>query len=67
MVFEYSSFALTDRPDMKLIVYTPLEEEGTVAKLDGLLRAATSSEGKDSAIAGRRAPLRRQARGKGAT
>lgn len=58
MVFEYSSFALTDRPDMKLIVYTPLEDEGTVGKLDRLLSTAGSSKARD--IVERRAPLRRR-------
>jgi transcriptional regulator with XRE-family HTH domain len=37
MVFEYSSFALADRPEMKLVVYTPLAEEGTAEKLRALL------------------------------
>jgi transcriptional regulator with XRE-family HTH domain len=37
MAFEYTSFALSDRPDMKLIVFTPLEEGGTPPKLEGLL------------------------------
>jgi hypothetical protein len=41
MVFEYTSFAVTDQPDMKLIVYTPLEEDGTVAKLEALLSDET--------------------------
>jgi hypothetical protein len=38
MLFEYSSFGTGDPPDMKLIVFTPLEDEGTVQKLDLLLR-----------------------------
>lgn len=37
MVFEHSSFAVTDHPDMKLVVYTPLEEARTVQKLRELL------------------------------
>ncbi len=37
MVFEYTSFAVTDYPDMKLIVYTPLEEAKSVEKLEALL------------------------------
>jgi transcriptional regulator with XRE-family HTH domain len=39
MLFEYSSFGVGDPPDMKLIVFTPLEDEGTARKLDRLLRA----------------------------
>ena len=38
MLFEYSSFGVGDLPDMKLIVFTPLEDEGTARKLDRLLR-----------------------------
>jgi transcriptional regulator with XRE-family HTH domain len=38
MLFEYSSFGVGDPPDMKLIVFTPLEEEGTIRKLERLLR-----------------------------
>jgi hypothetical protein len=38
MLFEYSSFGVGDLPDMKLIVFTPLEDEGTPRKLDWLLR-----------------------------
>jgi transcriptional regulator with XRE-family HTH domain len=38
MLFEYSSFGVGDPPDMKLIVFTPLEEEGTIQKLERLLR-----------------------------
>jgi hypothetical protein len=38
MLFEYSSLGVGDPPDMKLIVFTPLEEEGTAQKLDRLLR-----------------------------
>ena len=37
MAFEYTSFNLSDRPDMKLIVFTPLAEGGTRAKLGRLL------------------------------
>ncbi|MBV8650379.1 MAG: transcriptional regulator, partial [Alphaproteobacteria bacterium] len=40
MAFEYTSFAVADQPDMKLVVYTPLEEDGTVAKLEALLRGS---------------------------
>ncbi len=38
MLFEYSSFGVGDPPDLKLIVFTPLEAEGTARKLDRLLR-----------------------------
>ena len=37
MLFEYSSFGVGDPPDMKLIVFTPLEDDGTARKLDWLL------------------------------
>jgi transcriptional regulator with XRE-family HTH domain len=43
MLFEYSSFGVGDQPDMKLIVFTPLEDEGTARKLDRLLRARPSN------------------------
>ena len=38
MLFEYSSFGVGDLPDMKLIVFTPFNDEGTAQKLDQLLR-----------------------------
>ena len=38
MLFEYSSLGVGDPADMKLIVFTPLEDEGTARKLDQLLR-----------------------------
>jgi transcriptional regulator with XRE-family HTH domain len=38
MVFEYSSFGVGDLADLKLIVFTPLEDERSVAKLERLLR-----------------------------
>jgi transcriptional regulator with XRE-family HTH domain len=38
MSFEYSSFGVGAEPEMKLIVFTPLEEDGTAHKLAGLLR-----------------------------
>jgi transcriptional regulator with XRE-family HTH domain len=38
MLFEYSSLGVGDPADMKLIVFTPLEEEGTIQKLERLLR-----------------------------
>jgi transcriptional regulator with XRE-family HTH domain len=37
MAFEHMSFAVDDGSDMKLIVYTPLVQENTIAKLDRLL------------------------------
>ena len=37
MLFEYSSLGVGDPADMKLIVFTPLEEEGTIQKLERLL------------------------------
>jgi MmyB-like transcription regulator ligand binding domain len=37
MLFEYPSFGVGDSPDMRLIVFTPLEEEGTARKLEWLL------------------------------
>jgi len=37
MAFEYTSFALADQSDRKLIVYTPLEESGALDALDALL------------------------------
>jgi len=40
MTFETVSLALQDPSDMKLIVYTPLEEDDTIAKLDALLRGS---------------------------
>ncbi|MDR3489537.1 MAG: helix-turn-helix transcriptional regulator [Bradyrhizobium sp.] len=44
MVFEYTSFAVTDHPDMKLVVYTPLEEAQSVKKLEALLHDVTPNE-----------------------
>jgi transcriptional regulator with XRE-family HTH domain len=37
MTFEYTSFAVSDHADLKLIVYTPLEVDQTATKLDSLL------------------------------
>jgi transcriptional regulator with XRE-family HTH domain len=54
MLFEYSSFAVTDRPDMKLIVYTPLTEENTAEKLDDLLGAVAAAERHETVEAARR-------------
>jgi transcriptional regulator with XRE-family HTH domain len=39
MLFEYTSLAVSDQPDMKLVVYTPLDEERSNEKLKRLLRA----------------------------
>ncbi|MGD0849844.1 helix-turn-helix transcriptional regulator [Bradyrhizobium sp.] len=38
MVFEYTSFSVTDHADMKLVVYTPLDQERTAEKLQRLLK-----------------------------
>jgi hypothetical protein len=40
MLFEYTSLVVSDQPDMKLVIYTPLDEEQTSSKLKRLLRAA---------------------------
>jgi transcriptional regulator with XRE-family HTH domain len=37
MTFEYTSFTVTAQPDLKFIVYTPLQVHDTIAKLDALL------------------------------
>jgi transcriptional regulator with XRE-family HTH domain len=37
MAFEHMSLAIDDGSDMKLIVYTPLPQENTIAKIDRLL------------------------------
>jgi transcriptional regulator with XRE-family HTH domain len=38
MAFEYTSLAVAERPDLKLVVYTPLGEERTGEKLRTLLK-----------------------------
>ena len=38
MLFEYSSLGIGDPAEMKLIVFTPLEEERTAKKLERLLK-----------------------------
>ena len=43
MTFEHMSFSIDDGSDMKLIVYTPLEQDATVAKMTDLLDAAPRS------------------------
>src|SRR5436305_4670952 len=48
MEFEYSSFGVGDQPDMKLIVFTPLEADGTAKKLNALVRGSTSPPGDDT-------------------
>lgn len=37
MLFEYSTFGAGDPPEMKLVVFTPLEDDGTAGKLERLL------------------------------
>jgi len=37
--FEYASLAVGEPPDMRLVVFTPLAEDDTAAKLERLLRA----------------------------
>jgi transcriptional regulator with XRE-family HTH domain len=39
MTFEYTSLAVAEQPDMKLVVFTPLAEDETAKKLDRLLDA----------------------------
>jgi transcriptional regulator with XRE-family HTH domain len=56
MVFEYTSFDVTDHADMKLIVYTPMDEERTVDKLAALLRQPSPAK----ATAGSAATVRRK-------
>jgi len=48
MVFEYTSFAVTGRPGMKLIVYTPLDEHGSGEKLGALLRRGLADRDPDN-------------------
>jgi len=37
MVFEYTTLGVSDQANMKMVVYTPLTEANTVAKLKRLL------------------------------
>jgi transcriptional regulator with XRE-family HTH domain len=37
MSFEHTSFAVSDRPDLKLVVYTAVDADGTIEKLAKLL------------------------------
>jgi transcriptional regulator with XRE-family HTH domain len=43
MTFEHMSFSIDDGSDMKLIVYTPLAENDTAAKMTALLNGATKA------------------------
>ena len=43
MDFEYSSFGVIDQPDMKMIVFTPLVEDGSATKLARLLGQSLST------------------------
>jgi hypothetical protein len=38
MLCEFSSIGVGDPPTLKLFVFTPLEDEGTISKLGRLLR-----------------------------
>ena len=49
MTFEHMSFSIDDGSDMKLIVYTPLAAENTVAKLRELLRDKADANELESA------------------
>jgi len=40
MLFEHTTFAVTEHTDMKLVVYTPLGEADSIAKLEVLLAGA---------------------------
>jgi len=51
MVFEYASFMVAEQPGMKLVVYTPLEEDQTDVKLARLLRGSAQPS---RAMGGRR-------------
>lgn len=44
MSFEYSSFGVGAEPEMKLIVFTPLKEDGTAHKLAALLQKSAPRE-----------------------
>ncbi len=41
MTFEHMSFSIDDGTDMKLVVYTPLAADNTVAKMTELLDATS--------------------------
>jgi transcriptional regulator with XRE-family HTH domain len=59
MAFEHTSFNVADQTDMKLVVYTPLQEDRTVEKLDALLRRRTAD--KIGGAAQRKRRVRREA------
>jgi transcriptional regulator with XRE-family HTH domain len=61
MAFEHTGFTVADQTDRKLVVYTPLQEDRTVEKLDALLRQQTANEIGGAAEGRRRA--RRASRG----
>jgi hypothetical protein len=42
MTFEYTSFDVAGQADMKLVVYTPLDKDHSVEKLDALLDGAAT-------------------------
>jgi hypothetical protein len=44
MTFEHMSFSIDDGSDMKLIVYTPLAAQDSVAKMETLLHGASAAE-----------------------
>jgi transcriptional regulator with XRE-family HTH domain len=60
MVFEHTSFAVTDHPDMKLVVFTPLEEAQSVQKLEALLRHMTANENDQAVVEKRPKPRLQQ-------
>jgi transcriptional regulator with XRE-family HTH domain len=61
MTFEFTSFAATDRSDIKLVVYTPLEEDRTIGKLEALLRAEAAGERDEADVARLRRRVQRSA------
>jgi transcriptional regulator with XRE-family HTH domain len=44
MAFEHMSFSIDDGSDMRLVVYTPLAQENTVAKLASLIEAGAGEK-----------------------
>jgi hypothetical protein len=44
MVFEHTTFAAMGPGDLRLVLYTPLAEAQTIAKLDRLLRGADTAK-----------------------
>jgi transcriptional regulator with XRE-family HTH domain len=59
LAFEHMSFSIDDGSDMKLIVYTPLAEEDSVAKMARLLRGEAGSAPAASQERARKTPPRR--------